>query len=149
MPSLEVRDYLTLLGFGVALYIAYLHRRQMRQIEAAKANSEAGLIPPPNPVRAFIQNNLILLVSVGNSVTLLHELFSAEPITRHTIFFMGLNFCGILIYPVFRIVDRLYDILVMHSEAQLKLSSIQKEQVDAATETLNLVKLSVTSKPKQ
>jgi len=38
------------LAAAVALIVAYLHRRQMRQIEAFRQDPSVGLVPPPHPV---------------------------------------------------------------------------------------------------
>ena len=48
-----------------SLLIAYQHRKQMRQIELFRSDQKVGLVPPPHPVRVFLQRYWWDLLALG------------------------------------------------------------------------------------
>ena len=59
MP-LSTNEIVSLVGIivtaAVALAVAYMHRKQMRQLELYRQNPEAGVVPPLHPVTNFLKN---------------------------------------------------------------------------------------------
>jgi hypothetical protein len=81
---------ITMVGIVVsaaaALIIAYLHRKQMRQIELYKQDPSVGLVPPPTAFTRFVK--LRWLDVLGYAVPFLNlviELNSDGPITRFSV----------------------------------------------------------------
>src|SRR5437867_2844987 len=80
------------LAAAVALIVAYLHRRQMRQIEAFRQDPSVGLVPPPHPVVVLLKKRYpLLLVPIG-VFNLIYELTRQTPVTRGSIFWIVLAF---------------------------------------------------------
>ena len=56
---LSTNEIISLVGIivtaVVALAVAYMHRKQMRQLELYRQNPEAGVVPPLNPVTSFLK----------------------------------------------------------------------------------------------
>jgi len=77
----------------VALIIASLHRKQMRQIELHRENPSVPLIPPPHLATRFILRNVISIINVifiisviGEVAILIWVMLQKGPITRGNIF---------------------------------------------------------------
>lgn len=77
----------------VALAVAYMHRKQMRQLEVYRQNPEAGLKPPLHPVTAFIKRRGIdVMFLIGFPLyTLVRELASHEPMSRFDVFIIAIS----------------------------------------------------------
>jgi hypothetical protein len=71
---------------AVALVIAAMHRRQMRQIELHRANPSVPLVPPPHPFTKFLLRNFrhinFALNSALNLTFLTLQVRSTDPLTR-------------------------------------------------------------------
>jgi len=75
----------------IALVVAHLHRKQMRQIEAYRSNPEVGLVPPPHPIVKFLKRYSTLLAIGGPSAAVLAmDAFKSGPLTRGTVAWMVL-----------------------------------------------------------
>jgi hypothetical protein len=137
----ETRDYITAAGICVAavtaLSIAHLQRKQMRQIEAYKINPTVGLVPPPNPVWAFIKRHYITMIMAWTVVSLLQDTFSDKPIDRRTIFFIALDLSALVVFLVFKIVHIIIDALLKQAEIQRLTAEFIQQSV---AEAVNLLK---------
>lgn len=79
-------------GAVVAFAVAYLHRKQLRQIEIYRQNPVAGLIPPPHPLTAFLKSYWSTLAVVGGPlVSLVAGLSSNKPVSRFDVFTISLS----------------------------------------------------------
>jgi hypothetical protein len=69
---------------AVGLVIAYLHRKQMRQLELYRQNPEAGLRPPPHPFAAFLRRwGLdVLFMVVLPVIALVRLVTDPNPVSR-------------------------------------------------------------------
>jgi len=54
-PNLWITVLIFVGTAAVSLSVAYMHRKQMRQIELFRKDAAAGLLPPPNPVTRFLR----------------------------------------------------------------------------------------------
>jgi hypothetical protein len=131
--SMELRDYITI-AVGCVTTVAvlatgYLHRKQMRQIEAYRVNPTVGLIPPPNPVWAFIKRYARTAIVVWTVLALFLETFSDRPIDRKNIFFIAFDFSALVVFFVLWIVDRVYDVVLRQAEIQGLMSESMKTLV--------------------
>jgi hypothetical protein len=150
MATLEFRDYLTVFGICAAtstgLLIAYLHRRQMRQNEAYRLNPELGLIPPPTPVWLFLKRHALFLVTLANGFSLIAELVSSKPITRLSVFSMGMSFASLILFLLFRAIDRIYTLmdriythLLRHAEMFQLLGDSAKQHTELLDDTMKVL----------
>jgi hypothetical protein len=88
-------------GTVVALCIAYLHRKQMRQIELNRRDSSAPLVPPPHKVTRFLRRTwFYLAMVVMNLAFLIREMHKDGPVTRNDIFDISTSVAGILFATV-------------------------------------------------
>lgn len=125
-----------LMAFGiaasgaVALIVAYLHRKQMRQIELYKADPNAGLVPPPSRLTKFVASQWDTVLGFAGPIYVLTvEFFATGPVTRGTVFtisaalaFMFTNFVMILVFRMQqRNTERIREVLELH-ERQLSNS---------------------------
>lgn len=80
-----------ILAAAVALYIAFLHRRQMRQIEARRLDQTLPLKPPPSALWVWFTKYMFLIVGIMPAVNLISLLNESTPVTRRTIFDISLS----------------------------------------------------------
>jgi hypothetical protein len=97
---------------AVALIVAHLQRKQMRQIELYKQDPTVSLTPPPSALTRFVKSNWdIVLGSGGPVLSLTLELTSNAPLTRLSVFMIslliGLVIANFLNAMIFRILDRM------------------------------------------
>jgi hypothetical protein len=120
-----------LVSAGVALAVAYLHRKQMRQIELYKVDPTVGLVPPSSRLTRFVSSRWdTVLGFAGPAFVLIIEFMSRAPVTRLTVFsisaalaMMFTNFVMILVFRMQqRNTERVREILELH-ESQLENSS--------------------------
>ena len=110
----------------VALVVAYMHRRQMRQIELYKQDPSAGLIPPPHRLTKFIASKWdTILGFAGPIYVLVTQALSDQPVTRLTIFVISgafaLMFTNFVMALVFKLqqrnTERITQVLQLHELA--------------------------------
>ena len=108
---------------AVAMAVAYLHRKQMRQIELYKSDPTAGLIAPPSRLAKFVASKWdTVLGFAGPAFILVAEFLSVEPVTRHTVFSisaaLALIFTNFVMALVFKMQERnnrrINEILELH-----------------------------------
>ena len=97
----NLSPYLALIAIvvsaAVGLSIAYMHRRQMRQIEMHKANSKVPLKPPPLLItKLFYSIGLYVFFFVLLLWTLVSRLTETGPTTRNDVFWIVLNVFGLV-----------------------------------------------------
>lgn len=96
-------------GAIVSLIVAYLHRKQMRQVEAFRRDPSVGLVPP-NPILNFLRIYWASLWTGAYGVFLLiREFRDHGPVTRGSVLniVLGVNF--IIFAFVTYILDRIYE----------------------------------------
>lgn len=110
----------------VAIIVAFLHRRQMRQIERYKSDPSAGLVPPPTRLTKFVSSKWdTILGFTGPALVLITEFISSEPVTRVTVFtisaalaMMFTNFVMVLVFKMQqRNTQRILEVLKLHNES--------------------------------
>src|SRR5467141_686616 len=90
----------------VALVIAAMHRKQMRQIELHRVDQSVPLVPPPNVFTKFLQRNFrhinLAVNAVLNIAFLTERVRSATPLTKGEVvaiaFFMNTLFLSLVFY---------------------------------------------------
>jgi len=76
----------------VALSVAAMQRKQMRQIELHRVNPTVPLVPPPHPVTQFFKVYGAPIFSIIlNTGFLIHDLRQTGPITRGQVFSIALD----------------------------------------------------------
>ena len=130
-------NIVAVLGIAVsaatALLIAYMHRRQMRQVELFKQDPSAGLVPPPSGLTRFIRSKWdTILGFAGPLYVLLTQFFSTAPVSRGTIFAVSgafaLMFANFVMMLVFKIqernIERIKEVLDLHNASVRATSKI-------------------------
>ena len=85
-----------LIPSAVALVVAYLHRKQMRQVEAFRLDPSVGLVPPPSTITRFLkQNRLILVATVLAPALLIAQGLLPGPISAWRV--IGIALAAIII----------------------------------------------------
>ena len=107
-----------LLSSGTALCVAYLHRKQMRQIELHRVDPSVGLHPPSNYLWAFLKRHWSHILGIGAPVWGVGYEVTAkptEPVTRWTVvylaFCVGMFFFNILMFVLHKIVKLMIDMI--------------------------------------
>ena len=103
---------ITIIGFSlsafVALGVAYLHRKQMRQIELFKQDPSVGLVPPPSALARFIKSKWDVIFAYGGPLYILGtELLKSAPVTRMTIALVSLSLVMLALNLVLALMLRL------------------------------------------
>lgn len=111
---------------SIALVIAHLHRRQMRQVELFRQNPEVGLLPPPGPLKRFVKSHWDAVFGVGGPVLwLVWTLFSSAPMTRAQVYlialFISLLATNLLGQVIMRVSNRLVGLI--EKERELRAAS--------------------------
>jgi hypothetical protein len=95
------REWVQISGFiltaVVALVVAHLHRKQMRQIEAFRHDPSVGLVPPPHPVLVYLKKHYPLLLVPLGIANLIYELTRQAPVTRGSVFWIVMAFATIVL----------------------------------------------------
>jgi hypothetical protein len=103
---------------AVSLIVAYLHRKQMRQIEIFRKDPSAGLKPSPHPLLLFLKRKRLMLLTCGSSlVVLASEMTRQTPFTRMSALFISLGVAGFLSGLLMGLLDRLLTLLEKMSAA--------------------------------
>lgn len=98
-------------GAIVTLSVAYLHRKQMRQIELHRADPSVPITPPPHGVTLFFKRNFwywwCLAFGGWDVWILIKDLNKTTPVTRAVIFDIGLDISGIFFMLIFAMLTSL------------------------------------------
>jgi hypothetical protein len=81
----------TALSCVTALAVGHLHRKQLRQLEAFRADPNAGLIPRESVVLRFCKDHWYYIFWLPPVYFLIVEATKREPPTRAAVFSMVLN----------------------------------------------------------
>lgn len=96
----------------ITLVVAYLHRKQLRQIEAFRQDPSVGLVPPPHPVRLFFRKHRsALLIGGTGTISLLASLIRQGPVTRFQVLTIAAGLASILFALLIDILEGLVRIL--------------------------------------
>jgi hypothetical protein len=109
LPVMTAGAWTSLLGVGVgaviALIVASLHRKQMRQIELHRADPIVPLVPPLHPITRFLKTYWYLSYFLASSgydlAVLLRDLRETTPVTRHVVFLIAFDMSGIVLNIIF------------------------------------------------
>jgi hypothetical protein len=83
-------------GVTVPFIIAYLHRKQARQIEAYRKDPSVGLKPPLHPISRFFKNHYAYLLGMTWYVCFItREMLRTTSINREGVLIMALYVGGI------------------------------------------------------
>jgi len=120
---------------SVALIVAYLHRRQMRQIELYKQDPTVGLIPSPSRLTAFVKSKWESILGFGGPILILTSEFSRDaPITRITIFNISVSLALLLGNFVLLLVFKLQD---RNSKRLAEILTLQQRHADVTDKLLD------------
>ena len=98
----------TTVAAAVALIIAYMQRKQMRQIEAFRQNPSVGLVPPPHPIVLFYRRNKSLInIGIPSALVLALQLVQPGPPTRASTLMIALGVASILMSLLMDLLERL------------------------------------------
>jgi hypothetical protein len=101
-----------LVGAAVALIVAYMHRKQMRQIEAYRQNPAVGLVPPPHRVIAFVQAHKYLIVGGGGgTIMVLLGSWQPGPITHISVLIIAVGAASIFSGFLFDLLNRVIGVI--------------------------------------
>ena len=116
--SLVISVFGILIAGAVAFIVAYLQRKQMRQIEAYRQNPTVGLVPPPHSVTAFVRSHkYLVLVSGGGAILVLLGFLNPGPISRTTVLTIALGASGFISGFLFDLVGSVVRFLEKNSGA--------------------------------
>jgi hypothetical protein len=93
---MTVAAWISIFGIGVAaaitLGVAYMQRKQMRQIELFRKDPKVPLTPPPHRVTLFLKDYwYFILIAVFDLAMLVRDMSRTTPITRSVVFSIGLD----------------------------------------------------------
>ena len=105
---MSVSNWITLIGIvvaaAVALAIAHMERKQMRQIELHRLDPKAPLKPPPHPVLSFLKRYGFQMMSVAfiayNVYVLVWQEQQATPLTRREAVDISFHMAGIAFFSL-------------------------------------------------
>jgi hypothetical protein len=76
----------------ITLSVAYMQRKQMRQIELFRKDPNVPLKPPPHRVTLFLKDNwYFIVIAAFDLVMLVRDMSKTTPVTRTVIFDIGLD----------------------------------------------------------
>lgn len=126
----------------VALIIAYLQRKQMRQIELHRADPTVPLVPPPHAVTQFIKSNFWYGYSLAFMLWVLYvlkrDLSQSTPVTRTTVLYICIDVGAFILTIIFIVLvsinrwitasfrshERVWDILKMMTKSIQELVTV-------------------------
>ncbi len=93
---MTVAAWISIFGIGVAaaitLGVAYIQRKQMRQIELFRKDPKVALTPPPHRVTLFLKDYwYFILIAVFDLAMLVRDMSRTTPVTRGVVFSIGLD----------------------------------------------------------
>lgn len=115
-----------IVGSLVALVVAHLHRKQMRQNELFRLDPTVGVIPPPNPLWAYVKSNrawsFIIGMTVINVIVLLWvNQYSPFP-TWLLVFSLGWQLGNLAFGWIQQQIQRIYKLIRTNQTEQAELS---------------------------
>ena len=121
---------LTIIGFTlsalVALSVAYLHRRQMRQIELFKQDPSVGLVPVQTGLTRFVKGKWDIIFAYGGPLYILaSELLKSAPVTRMTIALVSMSLVLLALNVILSLMLRLNSKINERTAEILKLMDRQ------------------------
>lgn len=126
---------------GTALLVAYLHRKQIRQIEMFRLDPRnTSLLPPPHPIRLFLSRNFAFFMTVPYVVFLVLHLIDQKPLTRHEVFLIALDVASIVALVILQLLQTIVG----------RIIDIQSKQLDlirGINEDLANVRIAATTDP--
>lgn len=132
-----------IVGATVTLSVAYLHRKQMRQIELHRADPSVPVTPPPHGITLFFKRNFwywyCLVFGGFNLWALIRDLGKNTPVTRAVVFDISLDMIGVFFMALFtllsamlnrdarnaEVADKMLDVLVGMTH---RIEKIEKSQ---------------------
>jgi hypothetical protein len=81
----------TVLSCVTALVVGHLHRKQLRQLEAFRADPNSGLMPSDSALLRFFKDHWYYLFWLPPLYLFIRETTSSRPITRAAVFSMVVN----------------------------------------------------------
>ena len=91
-----------------ALAIAYLHRKQMRQIELYKQDPSVGLTPPPSKLTYFVKSKANIIFGFGLPVfsLILGLIVMPQTLTRWDAIIISLNIGVVVFNAALKLINR-------------------------------------------
>jgi hypothetical protein len=86
----------------VALAIAHMQRKQIRQVELYRQNPEVGLKPPLHPITRFVVN--YGLVAICPVLSLIYEFSLSRPVTRLDVLNIATNVSVLVTWSLLSVV---------------------------------------------
>lgn len=128
----------TVIGAGtIALVIAYMDRRQVRQIEAHRLDPSVPLRPPPNAFRRFLVRRglqLWCLASIAWYACTLHsDVLKQGPITRGEILSIALHVAAVITLVGALLLDEVLRRAGYIAERHFDLMKRVFEDIDSVT----------------
>ena len=111
---MSVNQWIEVAGIVVAslttILVAYLHRKQLRQVEEFRRHPDVGLKPPPGRAWTLAKRYALLAGVLGLLVLVVGMMFaSRQPVTLWSVLEMSATvaqfFSGLLLYLVLRVVE--------------------------------------------
>jgi len=138
---MTITQLITILGIvisaSVALIVAYLHRRQMRQIELYKSDPTVGLTPKSNRLTAFVMSKWDSFFAFGGPILILISEFSRDaPITRITIFNISVSLALLLGNFILALVFKLQK---RNSEKITEILELHRRSIETTDKLITLV----------
>jgi hypothetical protein len=122
-----MNTFIAILGIvfsgAIALVVAYMHRRQIRQVEAHRLNPKVGLIPPPNKLVLFFRRNFYLL-AFGTAAIIGLAILAKLPLSRLSVSISSLLVAGLVLSPFLDLLNRVLDVVENMSAAQTLTTAI-------------------------
>jgi hypothetical protein len=87
----------------VALAVAYMHRKQIRQAELYRQNPAAGLKPPLHPITRFVLD--FGLVAIFPVLGLVYEFSLSRPVTRLDVLNIAANISLIVTWSMLYVMQ--------------------------------------------
>lgn len=81
----------TVLTCITALTVGYLHRKQMRQVEAFRVDPKVSLTPPESAFLRVLKDRWYYVLWLFLGYLLIREAIATEPLTRMAVFSMVIN----------------------------------------------------------
>jgi len=97
MTSTILSCLATVLACATALLVGYLHRKQIRQVEAFRQDPRVGLRPPDSAVAVFIKGHWHFLFVAWPVFSLYRAVRAPGPPTRFDVFAIALNVAAIAV----------------------------------------------------
>jgi hypothetical protein len=113
----------------VALLIGYWHRKQMRQIEAFRADPSVGLVPPPSALWRFVTSNWHFLILVMPVVSTGLLFYANAPVTLLNVLVLSSNVATFLAVVVLHLLLRLNPVLESMIRLNQEMLGLTKDVV--------------------